>query len=327
MQKGVIGNMGDMNNENGKTKEQNNQNSSDNNLKKSFMIDSYHRQDKVFKESMELFKGGSLDFLGIETQGTIEAILATEITETTTKKAYADSAFRITNNNGLHSEMEDKVDKDDILRFALYNLYLSQKHDIPFETVIITAKKPAKTIYENKSISFKPTIICLADRDADKTIRQIEDKLSKGKAINLLELVYLPLYKSKEGKSRSDLLDYAIKLTPSVTENQHIKEKLGSLLILLMSRFIDEKNLIKVLEANRMNLRNSPAVRILGEMGREEGRVEGRVEGRDEKAIETALKMRNKGYLLEDIADILEKPIIWVEELFQGKESNFSKTT
>jgi hypothetical protein len=63
-----------------------------------------------------------------------------------------------------------------------------------------------------------------------------------------------------------------------------------------------------------MNLSNSPAVRIIGEMYE------------DKKAAETAIKMRDKGFLLEDIADIVEKPISWLEEQFQKIESNLAST-
>ena len=116
------------------------------------MVNAHQNQDKVFKESMELFKGASLDFLGLNNQGIIEDILSGEITETTTKKAHADKVFRVSGNKGLNAEWEADVSSDDMMRFASYNIDLSRKHKMPFETVVITNKKP--------SVSYLPKPIC-----------------------------------------------------------------------------------------------------------------------------------------------------------------------
>jgi len=58
-------------------------------------VDTLHNQDKVLKESFSLFKGGSLDFLDKELSGQVTDVLSVEITETTTKKAYGDNAFKM----------------------------------------------------------------------------------------------------------------------------------------------------------------------------------------------------------------------------------------
>ena len=69
-------------------------------------VDTHHNQDKVLKESFSLFKGGSLEFLDSELSGEVTEILNTEITETTTKKAYADNALKLSTNKGIHHEWE-----------------------------------------------------------------------------------------------------------------------------------------------------------------------------------------------------------------------------
>ena len=235
---------------------------------KSHLVNTVHNQDKVLKESFELFKGGTLEFLDVEFGGEVTEILSIEITQTTTKKAYGDNALKLSTNIGINSEWEADISEDDMIRFASYNLDLYRKHKIPFTTVIITTKPPRVTGLEGPSLSFKPKIINLKERDADKVIAEIERKLKAGEHINELQLIYLPLYGSSSGKTTADLLDKAIKLTPEVVKNDKSKrEKLQSLMILLNSTFISYEEFYRVLEENYMVLEENRAVRALTDLG------------------------------------------------------------
>ena len=51
------------------------------------------------------------------------------------------------------------------------------------------------------------------------------------------------------------------------------------------------------------------------EIGRADGIEIGRVDGIAEKAHKTASKMLKKGYQPQEIADILEMPVSWVDNL------------
>lgn len=74
-------------------------------LSQSYSVNTHHNQDKVLKESFNLFKGGSLDFLDTGLLGEVTEILNTEITETTTKKAYVDNALKMSTNKGVHQDL------------------------------------------------------------------------------------------------------------------------------------------------------------------------------------------------------------------------------
>jgi len=250
------------------------QNEQKQNEGQSHIVDLHHNQDKVLKESLSLFKGGSLEFLDTELAGEVSEVLSTEITETKTKKAYADNAFKLSNNEGINNEWEADISKDDLMRFCSYNVDLSRQHGIPFTTVIITTKNPTITSYKNPSLTFTPKIINLKDRDADKVLAKIDKKLKAGvqKSINELEIVYLPLYGSKSGKTTSQLLDTAIKLVPKVVEDDKQKRnKLHDLLILLAGSFVTDTELNTILEANMRILEDSPAVRVLEDRGVRKG--------------------------------------------------------
>jgi len=78
-------------------------------------VNTHQNQDKVMKESLSLFTGGSLEFLDKELTGKVTDILSTEITETTTKKAYGDNALKLSTNEGIHSEWETHISEEDMI--------------------------------------------------------------------------------------------------------------------------------------------------------------------------------------------------------------------
>jgi len=114
-------------------------------------VDMHQNQDKVWKEALNLFKGGTLDFLGEDgLSEVITDILSTEYTETNTRKAFNDHVLKLSNNQGLHTEWEADF----------------------------TTKEPKHTLYQNPSITFTPKIINLGTRDADESKQASKQKLT-----------------------------------------------------------------------------------------------------------------------------------------------------
>ena len=259
-------------------------------------VDNLHNQDKVLKESFTLFQGGSLAFLDETLAGEVTEILTTEITETSTKKAYGDTSLKLSTNIGVHSEWQVDITEEDMARFASYHIDFARMHKIPFTTIIITAKKPRVTAYKSPSMHFTPTIINLKDRDADNTLAEIERKLQAGEPINELEIIYLPLYGSKSGKTTPDLLDAAIKLTPAAARgNKSKQQKLCDLLILLSYTFMNKEKFYQILEDNMRILEDNPAILFFEERGLKKGLVRA--------AEQTARNLLRRGYDMQAIAE------------------------
>ena len=245
-----------------------------------------HNKDSVFKDSFTIFLDKSLEFLDADLAGQISEILSPE---TTAVETIGDFAVKVTNKKrifGVHNEFETDVSKDDFIRFGVYNLVLSRKHKIPFTTIIITENRPAKMEYVNGSITFKPKIICLNERDGDATLQKIKQQLANGEPINELELVYLPMYGSNQGTTMYEFLESAIQLTPQISDNAQITKKLQLLLLFLTLRTADTSKIKKILEDNMTITNDHPVVQALLEIGNDRGRAEGRAEGKAEGIVE-----------------------------------------
>jgi len=158
-------------------------------------------------------------------------------------------------------------------------------------------------------MSITPKIINLKERNADNVLAEIDKKLKAGEQckINLLEIVYLPLYGSESGKTTLDLLNTAIKLTPIVTDDKHTKHKLQDLLILLTSTFISDDERNRVWEDNMPILEDNPAIKWL------ENRGESR--GMNKKMIEIAKNLLRRGRNIEEVAEDTGLEISKVAEL------------
>ncbi|MCL2016651.1 MAG: hypothetical protein FWG68_10445 [Defluviitaleaceae bacterium] len=273
-------------------------------------IDNHHHYDKVFKESLMLFIGKTLAFFDPRLQGWITQILSTEVTEISAKKAFADLAFLLSTGKGIHFEMELDLSLDDILRFAAYNIELTRMHKVPFLTVILTLEKPTITKYETDCHKFEPIIICLKDRDADATLQNLQAELKNGELANELELIYLPLYNSKSGKTKLDLAISAVNLTSKISQ-KNLQNKLQGMLLMQVVEYLTKEEMKKLLEECAMVLKGKPALEAFKELYGDTGREEGKIE----EAAEIIIKMLKKGFKVAQISDILEKPIELVQEL------------
>ncbi|MCL1988350.1 MAG: hypothetical protein FWG64_10340 [Firmicutes bacterium] len=272
-----------------------------------------HNKDSVFKDSFTLFLNRSLEFLDADLEGQILEILPACRTgrspETTAVEAIGDLAVKIFSEIlgtfGVHKEFETHISKDDLMRFGGYNLYLSRKHKIPFTTIIITENKPTVTEYTNKSIAFNPKIIYLKERDGDATLQKIRERVANGEPINELELVYLPLYGSKQGTTMYDFLSAALKLTPQIGETATTSKKLQMLLIFLTIRNADKEQIKKILEDNMDILKNNAGIQALMEIGEDRSKEKWTEKGREEGMLLGEKKNRNE--TLSIIDDLISK--------------------
>ncbi|MCL2015442.1 MAG: hypothetical protein FWG68_04265 [Defluviitaleaceae bacterium] len=260
-----------------------------------------HNKDSVFKDSFTLFLNKSLEFLDADLAGQVSEILNPE---TTAVEAIGDFAVKIFNETlgtfGVHKEFEVDVSKDDLMRFCGYNIYLSRKHKIPSTTIIITEKRPTVVEYQNQSITFKPKIICLKERDGDATLKKIKQQLAAGEPINELELIYLPMYGSEQGTTLYEFLDEVLKITPQIGDTATMTKKLQILILFLTIRTADIDEIKKVWVNNMGLLKDNVGIQALIEIGIDKGE-----ENKKNKIVSMMQDLLKQGSTAEEILEYI----------------------
>ena len=179
----------------------------------------------------------------------------------------------------------------------------------------LTAKKTSITGFENPSLKFAPILINLSERDADEALQRISDKLEQGEPINELEIIYLPLYTSKTGKTMAELAGISFELVEKVAEQEEKekekkkkKKNLDDLLLLLMARCLTGEEFERIVKRNMVDMEYTDVVKIVGKVYEERGIEKGRAEAREEK-IQVAKELLKSGVEADTVARATKFPM------------------
>ena len=233
----------------------------------------YHNYDAVLKDSFTLYKNDLIDFLGID-MPEVTASLNTERVEIKAEKTFSDVLLKLVNNTGVSIEWEVDISKADMIRFAKYCIDFTVIHGIPFITIILTNKMQTILSYKEGSIAFTPIVINLGERDGELALQKIRERIAEGKKVNLLELVYLPLYGNKD-KEVVDVVKEVVDLIMSLTDmKEHEVEKLVLLSLVVAKKLITDDEFKEIWREKQMQIMELPLIRIAREEAKEEARKE-----------------------------------------------------
>ena len=250
--------------------------------------------DAVFKDSFTLFKDKTLRFLGIENDARITEILSTEKREVQVDTEFSDLTFKTDQGFGIHMEEELHLSRQDLYRFCGYHVDLSQRHGIDFVTVVLTFSAPAQTEIDTPTLAFRPWIVNLKERDADRLLEELSGKLARGEEISELDLVFLPVCGSKT-KTTVELLERGIGLAARLPLR---KEKIAGLMIALSNSLVEKEELKRIWE-EFMDMAKLKVFQVAEEVGMEKGMKKGMEKGRkqgiEQNKEQTALSMMREG--------------------------------
>ena len=251
----------------------------------------YRNYDAVFKDAMTLFKGKTLDFLGLGNFPEIEEVLGTEQAELSVISEFSELNFGLADGRGAHAEMEVDITKPDLYRFCSYNVHSSRTHKREFITVIFTLKTPAHTCIDTECLKFTPVIVDCSQKDADAGLEELKTKIRNGEPVNELSLIYLPLFKSKSLRP-VELLKEAALLVRELNAEETMKQKILALMLVVSNKVVNADELEKIWKEHgkMMNLKIFDVVR---KDGLEEGLERG------------AVNMLKKNYPAEEVASVM----------------------
>jgi hypothetical protein len=233
--------------------------------------DIWQNYDAVFKDALTMFKDKSLDFFGLPKEITILEPLKTETKEIIVKSEFADMTFKLSNGKGLHFESEAALSKEDLFRFCHYHIDLIRAYGFDFTTVIFVKDSHKQEALDYEMLKFSPIVINCAEYDADQILAKLKEQAAKGEALNELELIYLPLFKS-EMYSPVELLMESIRLIKAAKAEDTQKFKISALALVLSNKLVDAGKLAAIWREIKMM-----RLKVL-EYGMEQSKRDGKAE-------------------------------------------------
>ncbi|MCK8824103.1 DUF4351 domain-containing protein [Fuchsiella alkaliacetigena] len=242
---------------------------------------SYHNYDTIFTNSFSVFKNKVIDFLGVDLPR-IDSFVETKFAEIETSKQRLDLNFRLEDGSILHLEEEADISKNDLIRFAAYDLKLYNRYRDPIRTVIlcINGFEDSKATFNTGSMAYKTIVVDMSDRDGDSVYEEIQRKIEAGEEVNVLELIFLPLMKSKEGMVKR--VKKAIDLEQKLGYGEVMTSRVIAMTLVLSNKFLEEKEVKEIWRDYNM-------LKIF-KVAQEEGKKEGKIE----QLQETVFKLLTK---------------------------------
>jgi len=158
---------------------------------------SAHAKDIIQKYASALFRNATLEFYGVKT-AKIKELINIELPVVEVTDSAADDFFLLEDDSLLHYEFVTSYNKDDLIRFAGYDLRLYARDKRNIRTVIIytaDVKEPPAGLNIG-SLGYNPDYIMMKDYDGDKIYDDLNAKIKAGQDltdVDMLNLLFLPI--------------------------------------------------------------------------------------------------------------------------------------
>jgi hypothetical protein len=273
---------------------------------------SHQNYDRAFKEALALFENQTLDFLGLNLPR-ITRVLPTEFAEIETKDDLVDLLFWLEDRSVLHIEGQTALSEDDLYRFARYDLKIINRYRVPVHTVVLSpffARDGGMRGFTMGSLSYSVHHVVIHDRNADEVLLRVREELLAGRPISELELIFIPLMKSR--LSIPDLLLETIQLEKEIID-ENIQSKVIALTLAVSNKLVEPElldriwkevamlNIFKYAEEKGEEKGEKKGIAIGLVKGREQGLERGRIE--EKRRLVEKLLVKKIGMLPKDILD------------------------
>jgi hypothetical protein len=272
---------------------------------------SKHTNDIIQKYASGLFRNATLEFYGIKIPK-IKELINVELPILEVGASSMDFIFLLEDDSYLHFEFQTAYNKNDLIRFAYYDVRLFERDGRPVTTVIIYSAnvKRADTKLTVGSLTYNPGKIMMIDYDGNAIYMELQAKILDGKAlddVDMLKLIFLPLMKNDIPKD--ELAVQSLKLAQTIPDTAKRNACIAAAFA-FGSKYLDGDKMESLLEVIRMT---DLAVIF---------RQEGREEGWKESKIEIAKNALQAGVNVELVAEITGLSVAVIEKL-QTETSNF----
>lgn len=259
-----------------------------------------NKEDIIMKRAMTVFAEQAVAYFGESKK--VKEISQTEQVILDIKETRMDYVFLMEDDTYTHFEFQT-TDKGimDLVRFNLYDVLLYQQTKKQVYTYVIYSGDIINPLdgYNNGFSQYKVKAICMANKDAEEVLNDIENKLIEGKKLNdreILDLIFTPIMGGELTKENKIIR--ALKISKDYPINK--KQDVQAILYTFALKFLRVNELEQVKEVIKMT--------ELGRMLREDGIQEGKID-----VIRELLK---EGLLTkEQIARVTKLSIEKIEEI------------
>jgi hypothetical protein len=181
---------------------------------------SKHAKDLIQKYASGLFKSATLEFYGVKT-AKIKELISVDLPVIEVGGSAGDDVFLLEDDSYLHYEFETGYNKNDMVRFAGYDLRLFERDGRLVKTVIIyTADvKKAPPALNIGSLVYSPSVILMADYDGNGIYAELDAKIKTGQELSdtdMLNLIFLPLMRNT--MPRKELATKSIEMAQTIPD-------------------------------------------------------------------------------------------------------------
>lgn len=214
---------------------------------------SKHTNDIIQKYASGLFKDATLEFYGIKT-AKIKELINIELPVLELGESSADFAFLLEDDSYLHFEFQTGHNKDDLIRFAHYDLRLYERDRRNINTIIIyTADvKEAPAALKIGSLIYSPDKIMMGEYDGDAIYAELDTKIKTDSTltdVDILNLIFLPLMRNTT--PRDELAVNSVKLAQNIPDTAKRNACIAAAFAFAY-RYLDGDKLEKLVEVIRM---------------------------------------------------------------------------
>lgn len=253
-----------------------------------FEID-YHNYDRVFKSSFSIFKDEILSFLELDLPE-IDSFFETEFSEIETSEERLDLNFKLMDGSILHLEEEADISKDDLIRFASYDLKLYNRYRNELRTVILCVNgfDGSRAEFNCGTLKYGVLVVDMSEKDGEQKLTEIKEKIKNDEPINVLDLIFLPLMSGQE--KMVTRVKQAIELEQELDLPFEQSNKIVAMTLVMTDKFLTETEISEIWRDYKM----LKIFKYAEEKGKEKGKEEGIAIGKEKGKLEELQSMARR---------------------------------
>lgn len=214
-----------------------------------------HHEDTALKVTAQFFQDEIMPVLDIE--GEVIGILPTESIHLELKKGFEDFNYLMRDGSIKHFEFQSTNEgKVGLKRFRIYESQLSYQHNKPVTTYVLfsgTIQNPMTEFSEGIN-TYRIHPIIMLDKNADKVIDELQQKVNNNVPItkpDLLPLVLCPLMSGK--MSQKERVSAAYEITrKAINIDAEVIRKVEAVIYIMADKFLDSAEMEQLKEEIKM---------------------------------------------------------------------------